>query len=119
MCLVGFDAHYTDNQSNLQLTSNGYYEFVRRLKSMAGNRLCVVLEGGYNSAENVNLAHTLIYSLLDEPAPYEDAMDGLSSVVTRNVKTRAILENKMIELIDILGEYYHFNQDGILSGKTQ
>jgi acetoin utilization deacetylase AcuC-like enzyme len=118
MCLVGFDAHYTDNQSDLQLTSDGYYEFVRKLKKMAGGRLCVVLEGGYNSAENVNLAHTIIFSLLGEPAPYEDSIDGLSNLVTRNVKTRAILENKMIELIDLLGEYYHFNQENIFAGKA-
>jgi acetoin utilization deacetylase AcuC-like enzyme len=117
MCLVGFDAHYTDSQSNLQLTSDGYYEFVKRLKKMNKGKLCVVLEGGYNSAENVNLAHTIIYSLLDEPAPYEDRMDGLSSIVTRNVKTRSILENKMIELIDLLAEYYDFNQEKFYSGK--
>lgn len=110
ICLVGFDAHYTDNQSNLQLTSNGYYEFVRRLKELNNGRLCVALEGGYNSAENVNLAHTIIYALLGEPAPYEDAMDGLSSQVTRSVKTRSILENKMAELIDVLRPYYGFGQ---------
>ncbi len=108
MCLVGFDAHYTDNQSNLQLTSNGYYEFVKRLKQMNNDRLCVILEGGYNTAENVNLAHTLIYALLDEPAPYDDRMDGLSHLVTQGVKTRSILENKLIELIDILSPYYDF-----------
>lgn len=119
MCLVGFDAHYTDSQSNLQLTSDGYYEFVKRLKKMNNGKLCVVLEGGYNSAENVNLAHTIIFSLLDEPAPYEDTMDGLSSVVTRNVKTRSILQNNMIELIELLGEHYHFNQDKIFSGKVE
>ncbi|MDO9537774.1 MAG: histone deacetylase [Thermoplasmata archaeon] len=119
MCLVGFDAHYTDSQSNLQLTSNGYYEFVKRLKKMNNGKLCVVLEGGYNSVENVNLAHTIIYSLLGEPAPYDDKMDGLSSVVTRNVKTRSILENKLMELIDILGDYYDFNQEKIFSGKIE
>ncbi len=119
MCLVGFDAHYTDNQSNLQLTSSGYYEFVKRLKNLNNGKLCVVLEGGYNTAENVNLAHTIAYSLLGLPAPYDDKMDGLSSVLTRNVKTRAILENKMLELIEVLGQYYDFNQEKIISGKYE
>ena len=119
MCLVGFDANYTDNQSNLQLTSSGYYEFMKRLRNMNGGKLCVVLEGGYNTAENVNLAHTIVYSLLGLPAPYDDKMDGLSSVLTRNVKTRSILENKMLELIDVLSDYYDFNQEKILSGKTE
>ena len=111
MCLVGFDAHYTDNQSNLQLTSNGYYEFVKGLKEMNNGQLCVVLEGGYNTAENVNLAHTIIFSLLGEPAPYEDRIDGLSHLVTQGVKTRSILENKLIELMDILEDYYDFKYD--------
>ena len=111
MCLVGFDAHYTDNQSNLQLTSNGYHEFVKRLKEMNNGKLSVILEGGYNTAENVNLAHTIIYALLDEPAPYDDQIDGLSHIVTQGVKTRSILENKLIELIDILDEYYDFKYD--------
>ncbi|MCK5309317.1 MAG: histone deacetylase [Thermoplasmata archaeon] len=111
MCLVGFDAHYTDNQSNLQLTSNGYYEFIKRLKAMNNDKLCVILEGGYNTAENVNLAHTIIYALLGESAPYDDTMDGLSHLVTQGVKTRSILENKLIELIDILDDYYDFKYD--------
>lgn len=113
MCLVGFDAHYTDNQSNLQLTSNGYYEFVKRLKEMNNGKLCVVLEGGYNTAENVNLAHTIIYALLGEKAPYDDRIDGLSHLVTHGVKTRSILENKLIELIDILSPYYDFKYNTI------
>lgn len=111
MCLVGFDAHYTDSQSNLQLTSNGYYEFVKRLKDMNNGRLSMILEGGYNTAENVNLAHTIIYALLGEPAPYDDRMDGLSHLVTQGVKTRSILENKLIELIDLLDGYYDFKYD--------
>ncbi len=118
MCLVGFDAHYTDNQSNLQLTSNGYYEFVKRLKEMNNGKLSVVLEGGYNTAENVNLAHTIIYALLGEPAPYDDEIDGLSHIVTQGVKTRSILENKLIELIDILDEYYDFKYDAYPSSMS-
>jgi acetoin utilization deacetylase AcuC-like enzyme len=110
MCLVGFDAHYTDNQSNLQLTSNGYYEFVKRLKEMAGGRLCIVLEGGYNTAENVNLTHTLIHALLDKPLPYNDIVDGLSSSVTRQVKTRTILTENLKELKELLDDYYTFKQ---------
>jgi acetoin utilization deacetylase AcuC-like enzyme len=108
MCLVGFDAHYTDDQSNLQLTSKGYYEIIKQLKELAKGKLGVVLEGGYNTMENVNLVHTLIFSLLGEPAPYDDALDGLSTSVTRKVKTRAILEENLKELKSLIGEYYAF-----------
>ena len=108
MCLVGFDAHYTDNQSNLQLTANGYYEFAARLKKMRKGKLGVVLEGGYNTVENINLTHTLIFALLGKPAPYDDMMDGLSSSITRQVKTRTILMENLKELKELLEDYYAF-----------
>ncbi len=108
ICLVGFDAHYTDIQSNLQLTSNGYYEFVRRLKELNKGKLGVVLEGGYNTTENVNLAHMMVFSLLGEPPPYDDRIDGLSSSVMREAKTRMLLKEKLDELIGLLAGYHEF-----------
>jgi acetoin utilization deacetylase AcuC-like enzyme len=108
LCLAGFDSHYTDIQSNLQLTGNGYYEFVHRLKELNKGKVCVVIEGGYNTTENVNLAHMLIFSLLGEPPPYDDSLDGLSSSVTREVKTRTLLEDKFVELTELLEEYHRF-----------
>jgi len=106
MCLVGFDSHYTDIQSNLQLTANGYYELVRKLKDLNNGKLAVVLEGGYNTTENVNLAHTIAFSLLGESPPYDDAIDGLSSSVTRQVKTRSLLNENLEELIELLSDYH-------------
>ncbi len=108
MCLVGFDSHYTDIQSNLQLTGNGYYEFVQRLKELNKGKLCVIIEGGYNTTENVNLAHMLVCALLSEPPPYDDNIDGLSSSVTREVKTRTLLEEKLSELTELLSDFHKF-----------
>jgi len=108
MCLVGFDSHYTDIQSNLQLTGNGYYEFVKRLKEMNRGKLSVIIEGGYNTNENVNLAHMMAFSLLGRPPPYDDRIDGLSTSMMRQVKTRTLLEEKLKELKELLGDYYKF-----------
>lgn len=106
--LIGFDSHYTDIQSNLQLTANGYYEFVRQLKELNHGKLGAVLEGGYNTTENVNLAHTVVFSLLGEAPPYDDDINGLSSSITRQVKTRTILDEKMKELMDLLSDHHEF-----------
>jgi acetoin utilization deacetylase AcuC-like enzyme len=108
ICLVGFDSHYTDTQCSLQLTGNGYYEFVRRLKEMNDDKLTVTIEGGYNTTENVNLAHMIVFSLLGEEPPYDDTLDGLSTSMMREVKTRTLLEEKMRELKELLSDYYHF-----------
>jgi acetoin utilization deacetylase AcuC-like enzyme len=108
MCLVGFDSHYTDTQCNLQLTGNGYYEFVKRLKELNKDKLSVVIEGGYNTTENVNLAHTMVFSLLGEEPPYDDSLNGLSTSMMREVKTRTLLDEKMKELEELLSDYYQF-----------
>lgn len=108
MCLVGFDSHYTDIQSNLQLTGNGYYQFVKRLKELNRGKLSVIIEGGYNTTENVNLAHMMVFSLLGEKPPYDDRIDGLSTSMMREVKTRTLLEEKIRELEELLSDYYTF-----------
>lgn len=110
ICLVGFDSHYTDTQCNLQLTGNGYYEFVRRLKELNGGKLTVAIEGGYNTTENVNLAHTMVCSLLGDEPPYDDSLNGLSMSLMSEVKTRTLLEEKIRELEELLSEYYRFDR---------
>ena len=103
--LVGFDAHYSDLQTNLQVTANGHYEIVRKLKKLNMGKLPLILEGGYTS-ENANLAHTILNALIDEPEPYKDDIDSLSSSVTRFQKTRTMLEAKIAELIPLLSDYH-------------
>ncbi len=49
---AGFDAHESDPLAHVSLTTNGYEELTRRIKSVAEGyaegRLVSVLEGGYN-----------------------------------------------------------------------
>lgn len=103
--LVGFDAHFSDLQSNMQLTSHGYYGMIKLLKKMNNHKLPVILEGGY-TAENATLAHTILCALADESPPYEDDVDTLSSSITRSKKTRTILHNNIEELRSLLEDYH-------------
>ncbi len=105
--LVGFDAHYSDLQSNMQLTSHGYFDMIRKTKKMRDGKLPVILEGGYTT-ENATLAHTILCALSDKAPPYEDDVDSLSSSITRTKKARSILEDNIAELKSILNEYHSF-----------
>jgi len=49
---AGFDAHVADPLAHIQLTSSGYEDLTRKIKTIADThadgRLVSVLEGGYN-----------------------------------------------------------------------
>ncbi len=102
---VGFDAHYSDLQSNMQLTSHGYFDLIRMTKKLRKGKLPVILEGGYTS-ENASLAHTILCALSDKTPPYEDDVDSLSSSITRTRKSRSILEDNIKELKILLHDYH-------------
>lgn len=102
--LVGFDAHYKDGQSGLNMTTKGYHMIVEKLRR-ANSKLALVLEGGYSSA-NPMIAHAVICALSGQPSPYEEEIDALSSAVTRRKKTRAILEDNLEDLRELLKEYH-------------
>ncbi len=104
--LVGFDAHYSDLQSNMQLTSHGYFDMIRLAKKMRNGKLPVILEGGY-TAENATLAHTILHALADRSPPYEDDVDSLSSSITRPKKARTILEKNIKELMEMMSDYHN------------
>jgi acetoin utilization deacetylase AcuC-like enzyme len=102
--LVGFDAHYKDGQSGLHMTTKGYYDIVQRLWRLK-ERLTLVLEGGYSSA-NPQIAHAVICSLAGMEPPFEEEIDALAAAVTRRKKTRAILEDNLEDLRQLLGEFH-------------
>jgi acetoin utilization deacetylase AcuC-like enzyme len=104
MGLVGFDAHYKDGQSGLNMSSVGYHAMVEKLLGVTG-RLALILEGGYSS-HNPLIAHAVVSALAGLPAPREEEMDALSTAVTRRKKTRAILEDNIEDLKDLLAEFH-------------
>lgn len=67
----GFDAHWRDPLANIQLSGEGFWRQVNRLRHFAeshcGGRIALLLEGGYDldAAANCGLAAT--QALLDEP----------------------------------------------------
>jgi acetoin utilization deacetylase AcuC-like enzyme len=102
--LVGFDAHYKDGQSGLNMTSKGYFSLSKSLLALKG-QAALILEGGYSSANPV-IAHAVISALAGLPAPFEDGVDALSSAVTRRKKTRAILEDNIADIKEMLAEFH-------------
>ena len=104
MGLVGFDAHYKEGQSGLNMTTKGYHMMVEKLRKV-NRKLALVLEGGYSPA-NPMIAHAVIAAMAGLPPPYEEEMDALSSAVTRRKKTRAILEDNIADLKELLKEYH-------------
>jgi acetoin utilization deacetylase AcuC-like enzyme len=65
---AGFDAHWADPLADMRVTTAGFVEMVRRLQTVAseisGNRLALVLEGGYDltalSSSVVAVVQTLL-----------------------------------------------------------
>lgn len=102
--LVGFDAHYKDGQSGLNMTNQGYYKMAENLMGING-KLALVLEGGYSSA-NPTIAQAVISALAGLPAPCEEGVDALAAAVTRRKKTRAILEDNIEDLKELLSEFH-------------
>jgi acetoin utilization deacetylase AcuC-like enzyme len=102
--LVGFDAHHKDGQSGLNMSSMGYYRMVENLLRVNG-RLALILEGGYSSF-NPMIAHAVVTALAGIPAPPEEEVDALSAAVTRRKKTRAILEDNLGDLKELLSVFH-------------
>ncbi len=102
--LVGFDAHYKDGQSGLNMTSGGYHSLTDSLMGLRG-KAALIFEGGYSSANPV-ISHAVISALAGLPPPFEDGVDALSSAVTRRKKTRAILEDNIADLKELLREFH-------------
>jgi len=104
---VGFDAHFSEEMTHMGMTSQGYYDLVRGLSELGGERLALVLEGGYNWY-NPRLAHTVVNAMLGRPHSFKEDVDILSSSVTRPEKVYKITRQKIKEVQDILDQFYRF-----------
>ena len=101
----GFDAHFSEELTKLQLSSTGYHNIVSSLREKARNHFAIMMEGGYNWY-NTKLSHTIVNALVGLEVPYQDDIDTLASSVTNVKKTHAIVENEVKQLKEILSDYY-------------
>jgi len=68
---AGFDAAAGDPLGSMRLSSNGYAAMTHRLQTLAGGRLCLALEGGYDLEAISSAAAACLRILLGGPAPPE------------------------------------------------
>jgi len=102
----GFDSHYTDNYAGLQVSEEGFHFFGNFLREHARNKFSVIMEGGYNSAANGKLAHSLLEGMRGGEKPYLSGLDRLSARMMGTEKTYTIVQKKIKGLKEILSDYY-------------
>jgi acetoin utilization deacetylase AcuC-like enzyme len=66
---AGFDAHWSDPLANLQLSTSGYYQLTKNIRTLARDscegRLGFVLEGGYDPQALADNIAAVLYALSD------------------------------------------------------
>lgn len=93
----GFDAHNSDQYTDLQLTSAGYYEFSKFFRKYMKNKMVILTEGGYNPYMG-ELTHTLVNGLLGQPNPFKEKFQSLVHKVMSEEKIHVVLNQKIKEL---------------------
>ncbi len=79
----GFDAADGDPMGGMRVSPAGYAAMTARLRELAGGRLVLALEGGYNLDAIARSAEGCLRVLLGEPAPAIEAAAGPSPTATR------------------------------------
>lgn len=102
---IGFDAHYTELHTGLQMTTNGYYRLVSALRVFQKPTV-LGLEGGYNKANPI-IAHAVVHALVNLPFTAAEEHDQLSVAVTRRLSTHTILKGKLKEMRALLADYHN------------
>ncbi|WP_292486415.1 histone deacetylase [Methanohalobium sp.] len=74
ICCCGFDGYYKEKTVQMNLTSKGYYQMVRSIKSVYPENFVILMEGGYHK-HNGKLCHSVINALLDRPNPIHDDLN--------------------------------------------
>ena len=73
ICCCGFDGHYKEHNTRLNLTSEGYYQMMNDVASVVSGNLVLLAEGGYHKF-NGQLSHSVINALLGKPNPIDDKL---------------------------------------------
>jgi acetoin utilization deacetylase AcuC-like enzyme len=68
---AGFDSAEGDPLGGMRLSSAGYASMTERLKRLAGGRVALALEGGYDLEAISAAAAACVHALLGDPAPPE------------------------------------------------
>jgi histone deacetylase 6 len=72
---AGFDSARGDPLGRCDVTPKGYATIVQRLRSLAGGRIVVALEGGYLVRNIAHACQAILAHLIDPDAPIQDVAD--------------------------------------------
>lgn len=98
----GFDAYHKEALTKLNLTIDGYYQFIFKL----ANKWSIVslLEGGYH--DDLGLLTSVVLRALAGENNIEDDVDLIDLLASRHLKTRKDFNNNLSILKTILGPYW-------------
>jgi acetoin utilization deacetylase AcuC-like enzyme len=103
----GFDAHFSDSNVNMWLTSKGFYDIVSILKEKMRGKFTILMEGGYTPYNN-RLTHTILSALIGKPFPYPENDEKLESPISRMNKAYDIYNKKLKQIKITFRDYYKF-----------
>jgi len=103
----GFDAHYSDQYSNMKMTASGYYDMVRTLKQEIKDDFMLLMEGGYTK-HNGKLTHSIVNALMGLENPYPKDIDVRSDALFKEGTPKSTMENNIKNLKMALYGIYSF-----------
>jgi acetoin utilization deacetylase AcuC-like enzyme len=103
----GFDPHFSHQNSNLRMTSQGFYDLTWALSREMGKKLTILLEGGYTDY-NGRLTHTIITALNLQDKPFPLEIDVQSDSLFKVGTPRKTFSKNIKELKALLSKSYKF-----------
>jgi acetoin utilization deacetylase AcuC-like enzyme len=101
----GFDAHFSDQNTNMRMTCEGYYKLVKKLKQKMGGKFAILMEGGYTEY-NGKLSHSIIAALTGQDQPYKRELDIHSDSLFKEGAIRPIYKKNLEHLKFVLLGYF-------------
>ncbi len=100
----GFDPHYSHKDIGLTLTTNGFVDMIKKVRSY-GKMFIMVQEGGYTKY-NGKIAHAMLSALLDKEYRIEEERD-VSERLIHGEKVWSKINDLIKKLKYIFGDYYN------------
>lgn len=98
----GFDSYYKEKLAKLNLTVDGYYDSVSRLRSRW--HTIVLLEGGYH--DDLGLLADVVLQALADNRYTKDEVNQVNLLASRQSSCRRIFDNKLNELKKLMSSYW-------------
>ncbi|UCG69349.1 MAG: histone deacetylase [Thermoplasmata archaeon] len=101
----GFDAHFSEQNTNLRMTCEGYYDLVKKLKEEMTGKFTILMEGGYTKF-NGKLTHSIIAALTGKDVPYTKEIDIRSDSLFKEGTPRKTFEKNLKNIKQLLLGFY-------------